>query len=147
MGALLALSFGLPRFLRQQRERVWQKHEWRPLAGRSLLVVGTGAIGKEVAKRARALGLRTIGLNRTVAPLPDFDFSGMFVFETAPKQLFVDFMKKAADWVAGKAVEMLANKVKFDVASTKAAERFFVIGSPPVTPTVPAGKTGATDIF
>lgn len=73
MGALLALSFGLPRFLRQQRDRVWQKHEWRPLAGRSLLVVGTGAIGQEVAKRARALGLRTIGLNRTVAPLPDFD--------------------------------------------------------------------------
>ena len=73
LGALLALSFGLPRFLRQQQARHWQKHAWRPLAGRTLLVVGTGAVGRAVAKLAGGLGLRTIGLNRTVASLPGFD--------------------------------------------------------------------------
>ncbi len=73
MAALLALSFGLPRFLRQQQKACWQKNPWRPLTGRTLVILGTGAVGCEVARLARAFGLRTIGLNRTVAPLPHFD--------------------------------------------------------------------------
>lgn len=73
LAAVLALSFGLPRFLRQQQVGLWQKNAWRPLAGRTLLIVGTGAVGCEVARLARPFGVRTIGLNRTVAPLPHFD--------------------------------------------------------------------------
>jgi phosphoglycerate dehydrogenase-like enzyme len=73
MAALLALAFGLPRFLRQQRAGHWQKNPWRPLAGRTLLIVGTGVVGCEVARLARPFGLRTIGLNRSVTPLPNFD--------------------------------------------------------------------------
>jgi phosphoglycerate dehydrogenase-like enzyme len=73
IGALVALSFGLVRYRRQQEVRVWQKHPWRPLAGRTLLVVGTGAVGRKVAGRARAFGMRPIGLNRTVRPLPELD--------------------------------------------------------------------------
>jgi phosphoglycerate dehydrogenase-like enzyme len=73
MGALLALSFGLPRYLRQQQARLWQKHTSQPLAGRTMLVVGTGAVGRAVAERARPFGLRLIGLNRTLSPLPAFD--------------------------------------------------------------------------
>ena len=73
MAALLALSFGLPRFLRQQQDACWQKNPWRPLTGRTLVILGTGAVGSEVARLARAFGVRTIGLNRTVAPLPHFD--------------------------------------------------------------------------
>ena len=73
MAALLALSFGLPRFLRQQQDACWQKNPWRPLTGRTLVILGTGAVGCEVARLARAFGVRTIGLNRTVAPLPHFD--------------------------------------------------------------------------
>lgn len=73
IGALLALSFGLPRYLRQQQDARWQQHAWRPLAGQTMLVVGTGAIGREVARLARAMGVRTIGLSRTATALPEFD--------------------------------------------------------------------------
>jgi phosphoglycerate dehydrogenase-like enzyme len=72
VGAMLALAFGLPGYLRQQAARVWRKGTWRPLAGRTLLVVGTGAIGREVALRADALGMRVVGLARRPAWIPAF---------------------------------------------------------------------------
>lgn len=73
MGALLALATGLRRFLRQQEAASWQPQPWRPLAGRTMLLVGTGAIVREVALRARPFGMRLIGLNRTARPLPELD--------------------------------------------------------------------------
>jgi phosphoglycerate dehydrogenase-like enzyme len=73
IGALIALSFGLPRYQLQQQARVWRKNPWQPLAGRTMLLVGTGAIAREVACRARAFGLRLIGVNRTPSALPSLD--------------------------------------------------------------------------
>jgi phosphoglycerate dehydrogenase-like enzyme len=73
IGALVALSFGLPRYQLQQQARVWRKNPWQPLAGRTMLLVGAGAIAQEVARRAKAFGLRLIGVNRTPSPLPSFD--------------------------------------------------------------------------
>ena len=64
VGAMLALAFGLPAYLRQQAGRQWRKAAWRPLQSRTLLVVGTGAIGREVGSRAAALGMRVVGLAR-----------------------------------------------------------------------------------
>jgi phosphoglycerate dehydrogenase-like enzyme len=72
VGAMLALAFGLPAYLRQQAARTWRKGTWRPLAGRTLLVVGAGAIGREVAPRADALGMRVVGLARRPAWIPAF---------------------------------------------------------------------------
>ncbi|MEK0083480.1 D-2-hydroxyacid dehydrogenase [Benzoatithermus flavus] len=73
MGALLALVSGLRRHLRQQEAGIWRPNPWRPLAGRTMLLIGTGAIAREVARRARPFGVRVIGLNRTVRDLPEFD--------------------------------------------------------------------------
>jgi phosphoglycerate dehydrogenase-like enzyme len=73
VGAMLALAFGLKRYVRQQEARLWRKGTWRPLAGRTLLVVGAGAIGTEVALRAKALGLRVIALVRRPRDLPGLD--------------------------------------------------------------------------
>ena len=65
IGALLALNCGLIRYHAQQRERLWRPHPFRPLAGQTLLVVGAGAVGAEVARRAGGLGMRVIGLRRS----------------------------------------------------------------------------------
>jgi phosphoglycerate dehydrogenase-like enzyme len=73
VGAMVALAFGLKRYVRQQEAREWRKGTWRPLAGRTLLVVGVGAIGREVALRAKALGMRVVGLVRRPRELPGLD--------------------------------------------------------------------------
>ena len=43
------------------------------LAGKTLVVVGVGRIGRAVAQRARAFEMTVIGVNRTVRPEPLFD--------------------------------------------------------------------------
>jgi phosphoglycerate dehydrogenase-like enzyme len=73
IGALLALNSGLIRYHEQQRERVWRQHPFRPLTGQTLLVVGAGAIGAEVASRASGLGMRVIGLRRSGTPVAGID--------------------------------------------------------------------------
>jgi len=73
IGALMALNCGLIRYHAQQRERVWRQLAFRPLAGQTLLVVGAGAIGAEVALRASALGMRVIGLRRSGGPVAGVD--------------------------------------------------------------------------
>ncbi len=69
IGALVALNCGLIRYHAQQRHRVWRQHTFRPLAGQTLLIVGAGAIGAEVASRASGLGMRVIGLRRSGEPV------------------------------------------------------------------------------
>jgi len=82
IGAMLALSFGMPRYRDDQKARRWSPGTFRPLAGQNLLVVGAGAIGREVARRASALGLDVRGVNRSgraidgigaMHPLAEFD--------------------------------------------------------------------------
>ena len=64
---LLAFTKDLPRLLADQRARRWGHYPVDELAGRTLLIVGLGQIGAEVARLAAAFGMRVIGLNRTGA--------------------------------------------------------------------------------
>ncbi|MDT8345237.1 MAG: D-2-hydroxyacid dehydrogenase [Thermohalobaculum sp.] len=82
IAALLALNTGLLRYRDDQRARAWRPGTFRPLAGQRLAIVGAGAIGREVARRAAALGMAVTGLNRsgqpvegiaTMRPLADLD--------------------------------------------------------------------------
>ena len=68
---LLAFTKGLPRLRRDTAERRWPDYPVDELRDRTLVVVGLGAIGLEVARLANAFGMRVVGVKRHVqGPLP-----------------------------------------------------------------------------
>ena len=70
---ILALSYDLPRQLRARQRHIWRtpsSASLHALRGRTVLIVGAGHTGTEVAKLCRAFGMRTIGYRRSRAPLP-----------------------------------------------------------------------------
>jgi len=73
MAALLSLAVGLPRYAAQQQERTWRPHRFRAVAGRTLLIVGVGRVGGELASRAKAMGMRVLGVRASGEPHPAVD--------------------------------------------------------------------------
>lgn len=77
IGMLLALTRGLPRYMAMQPEGRWSPElvpasaRWE-ISGRTLLVVGLGGIGTEVARRAHALGMHVIAIRASGRPGPEF---------------------------------------------------------------------------
>jgi phosphoglycerate dehydrogenase-like enzyme len=64
---LLMLARGAPIFMRRQVEHRWDRGvQAREISGMTMGIVGMGAIGGAVARRARALGLRVIAIRRSV---------------------------------------------------------------------------------
>lgn len=61
---LLAFVKGLPRLLEDKAERHWDHYPTAELRDRTLLIVGLGQIGAEVARLAAAFGMHVVGLNR-----------------------------------------------------------------------------------
>lgn len=70
---LAALFFLTKPFLHcalDQREHRWTRRISAPLAGKTLGILGLGAIGREVARKASALEMTVIGTKRTPAAIP-----------------------------------------------------------------------------
>ena len=72
IGLLLALARNFPDTVRQQDQKLWsQQFLWdKPqhlseLSGTTLLIVGFGSIGREIAKRANAFEMQVIGVTRS----------------------------------------------------------------------------------
>jgi phosphoglycerate dehydrogenase-like enzyme len=61
---LLAFTKGLPRLRRDAVQRYWAHYPTKELRDQTLLVVGVGAIGLEVARLASAFGMRVVGVKR-----------------------------------------------------------------------------------
>jgi phosphoglycerate dehydrogenase-like enzyme len=73
LAAILARAKGLHESYDLQRERSWQHRETETIAGTNALVVGTGAIGREIARLLIAVGMRVRGAGRTArSGDPDF---------------------------------------------------------------------------
>jgi phosphoglycerate dehydrogenase-like enzyme len=64
MLGLLAFTKDLPRLRADRQARRWAHRPVAELRGGTLLILGLGAIGTEVARLARAFGMRTLGVNR-----------------------------------------------------------------------------------
>src|SRR5258706_6121244 len=78
LALILALARQLPACARYQAQRIWgQQLLWntqprpRTITGATLGLVGLGAIGSEVAKRARALGMNVIAVREHPEKLDD----------------------------------------------------------------------------
>jgi phosphoglycerate dehydrogenase-like enzyme len=69
---MLAIAKELPRLVEDQRARAWPevRRPLRELSGQTVFLVGLGEIGRETARLAKALGMRTVGFRRTEGPPP-----------------------------------------------------------------------------
>lgn len=88
ISAMGALNGNLLRYAEQAKSKIWQPIPFSPLADKTLLVVGIGAIGSYVAKFAKALGMRVIATKRTPADLT-------FVDQVYPQQALPDVVSQA----------------------------------------------------
>lgn len=71
---LLAYSKQLPSLYQLQNEHNWQRGlPIQELFEKTLLIIGAGGIGQEIAVRAKAFGMRIFGSSRHPKPLPNFD--------------------------------------------------------------------------
>ena len=63
--AMVALNMHFPKFFANQQARTWEQRLSVPLAGRTLGVIGAGAIGGEIARRGAAFGMQVLAVKRT----------------------------------------------------------------------------------
>ncbi|MBX3650255.1 MAG: D-2-hydroxyacid dehydrogenase [Burkholderiales bacterium] len=93
---LLMLARNVPRWLRGQQEHRWDPMRSpdfpRDLVGQTVVVYGLGSIGREIARLARALGLKVIGIRRSPRQ------AGDPVDELHPPQQLAALLPRA-DWL------------------------------------------------
>ena len=75
MGYVISYLRKFPLMLENQKKHIRQKPDALPEEpeGKTLGIVGAGAIGSEVAKYAKTLGFRVIGVKRRAVPLEHYD--------------------------------------------------------------------------
>ncbi|AZG09525.1 D-2-hydroxyacid dehydrogenase [Pigmentiphaga sp. H8] len=70
---MFALGRDLPAILADQRARRWQRRRQPLLHGKTLAVLGTGMIARELATKCQALGMRTLAVSSSPRPVTGFD--------------------------------------------------------------------------
>lgn len=85
IGALLYVAKPYAEAVENQKRRKWVQRPPQPLTGKTLGILGLGAIGRDVARIATALGLRVIGTRRRAEPVSDV--AEVFPAERTPEVL------------------------------------------------------------
>src|SRR5262245_23934318 len=73
LASMLALSRDLPRSVRAQDRRAWDKWRMQLLHRRTVGILGVGAIAQALAPRCQAMGMTVVGLSRAPRPAAGFD--------------------------------------------------------------------------
>ncbi|SEK96953.1 Phosphoglycerate dehydrogenase [Carnobacterium iners] len=73
-GMLLTYTRGIQEAIRNQQKSTWNQTESLiELHGKTIMIVGTGKIGKEIGRMAKAFNMKTIGINSTGHPVDYMD--------------------------------------------------------------------------
>lgn len=124
LGQVLSFAKDLPGSLRLQEERRWQHRDSERVAGTRALVVGTGPIGRAIARLLRAAGLEVSGSGRRERT-DDPDFGTVTDTAGLPDAL------GRADWVVAIAPLTDSTKGMFDAGAFAAMQshaRFINVG-------------------
>lgn len=73
MGAVLMWNFGFPKYLEQQRAKLWRQNSWQPLSQKTILIIGVGNIGSAVAAIAKNFEMHVLGIKNSPIPADDVD--------------------------------------------------------------------------
>ena len=72
LGAVLALKNHFHTYFYRQLEKVWEKTPVTNLKGSTVVILGLGDIGRETAKRMKAMGAYVIAVKRRKSEKPDY---------------------------------------------------------------------------
>ena len=70
---MLAFNRDLRRIERQRGEQKWERYPGMTLDGKTVGILGLGAIAEDMAPRFKAFGMRVVGISRTKRAIPGFD--------------------------------------------------------------------------
>jgi phosphoglycerate dehydrogenase-like enzyme len=130
VATMLCFAFDLRRIIRQQEQRIWKPFVGTTLAGRTLGIVGYGAIGSAAATRARTFGMKIAALRRR----PELSVDDPLVDQNyGPKQL--DELMAASDYVLAAApltAETRGLIGQNEIARMKATSVIINVGRGPV---------------
>lgn len=73
LSLMLALSRDMPRMFHNQRERRWERWQSQLLHGRTVGVLGVGAIAECLALKCKALGMKVVGISSSARAVAGFD--------------------------------------------------------------------------
>jgi len=71
--AMLSLARDLPRSLRQQARRKWDRFPVKLLKEKIVGIFGVGTIAQELAPKCKALGMKVVGISSAKRQVPGFD--------------------------------------------------------------------------
>ncbi|MFJ8917347.1 D-2-hydroxyacid dehydrogenase [Amycolatopsis sp. NPDC102389] len=124
LGVVLAFAKDFARSWELQRQRQWKHRESERISGRRVLVVGTGPIGRSIARMLRAAGMSVAGVGRRPRE-GDPDFGDVYASSDLARHL------PGADYVVAVAPLTEQTKGMFDAeafAAMKPGARFVNVG-------------------
>ncbi|NLK20533.1 MAG: D-2-hydroxyacid dehydrogenase [Epulopiscium sp.] len=97
MAIILSHRIEIFQFYEQQKTKAWKrKNDFKEIYNKTITIVGTGTIGKEIARKAKAFDMKTIGVNTSGKAVDYFDKTysacelnkalskGNFIVQTVP---------------------------------------------------------------